>query len=78
VCPKQHPICLVLIMLLMLLVFAQVQAFPDTAVAWLAVASYYLMLGRLDAARVYFSKATRLVPHVGSGGSGGASTYESF
>jgi Tfp pilus assembly protein PilF len=65
-------------MLLMLLVFAQVQAFPDTAVAWLAVASYYLMLGRLDAARVYFSKATRLVPHVGSGGSGGASTYESF
>jgi anaphase-promoting complex subunit 6 len=39
-----------------------VESFPDAPVAWFAVACYYLLLGRLDSARAYFSKATSLDP----------------
>ena len=37
---------------------AVVQAFPENAISWYAVACYYLLLGRLSEARAFFSKAT--------------------
>jgi len=37
-----------------------VEAYPDKAIAWFAVACYYFLLGKLDVARRFFHKSTRL------------------
>jgi anaphase-promoting complex subunit 6 len=56
-----------------------VQAFPSSAIAWLAIGSYYFMLGKLEKSRVYFSKAARSVTsgpvHSKSITSGGAADF---
>lgn len=40
-----------------------VDAYPDRAVTWFAVACYYYLLGKYETARSYFNKSTRMDPH---------------